>query len=136
MEALSDKFARSASGNVMAIVNEAQPDRIFRQTELPALLSNPDVTAINGFDRKDLALEPSKAFDRIQQGQLLIEDKRQPQPALAAAALEDNQPQRPALKPFPGQTAEHFARETQAHEQKQLQPQQEVKLKEEITRGL
>ena len=62
----------------------AEPDRVFREKELPALLANPDVPEINGYDRKDLALEPSKAFERIQQGQVLIEDKRQLQGTAAA----------------------------------------------------
>lgn len=44
----SERFAQAASGNIVAIVPEADPERIFAQVEVRALLANPDVTSING----------------------------------------------------------------------------------------
>lgn len=76
--------------------------------------------------------EPSQVIENQKLQQSHSIDKPQ--------AAPEKQPEPPALKRFPGQTDEHYARELKAQEQKLQQPQsereQELKLnKEEITRG-
>lgn len=50
----SEKYAREASGDIVAYVDGARPDRVFAQKELPILLENPNVKTINGLDRNFL----------------------------------------------------------------------------------
>jgi len=45
---VSENFAAQAKGNVRLIVGGGGDDRIFAQTELPALLRNPEITSIEG----------------------------------------------------------------------------------------
>jgi hypothetical protein len=65
----SQRFAKGASGDVTAFVRGASPDRVFAQTELPALLSNPNVSSINGMPTQLLrtmeANEAGSAFRAI-----------------------------------------------------------------------
>jgi hypothetical protein len=65
----SEKFAKAASGDVTAFVHGASPDRVFAQTELPILLKNKDVNAINGISRQALEemerVKPGSAFQAI-----------------------------------------------------------------------
>ena len=51
---VSENFAKETKGRVIAIVPNASPGRTFGQTELRALLNNPNITAINGLDKMEL----------------------------------------------------------------------------------
>ncbi len=48
----SERFAQGSTGDVRTITPNAVADRIFAQTELPKLLSNADVTHINGVPKE------------------------------------------------------------------------------------
>ena len=48
---VSENFAKETKGRVIAIVPNASSGRTFGQTELKALLQNPDVTHINGLEK-------------------------------------------------------------------------------------
>ncbi|MCW4454505.1 hypothetical protein OK348_06820 [Flavobacterium sp. MXW15] len=52
---VSGRFADGARGEVRAIVPNAVPDRVFGATELPRILANPQVTAVEGLPRPMLA---------------------------------------------------------------------------------
>ncbi|MDH5722127.1 MAG: hypothetical protein OEY94_02250 [Alphaproteobacteria bacterium] len=49
---ISRGFAENARGDVVTVTPYARSDRIFVQTELPALLNNPNVNTINGLPRQ------------------------------------------------------------------------------------
>ena len=48
---LSERFVSAAAGEVRTLTPFADPTRVFSQTELPALLSNPNVTHIDGLSK-------------------------------------------------------------------------------------
>jgi Ca2+-binding RTX toxin-like protein len=50
----SARFANATSGEVRVLAPLADSTRVFAQTELPALLDNPNVTRIDGIARADL----------------------------------------------------------------------------------
>jgi hypothetical protein len=59
----SRRFANDASGDVVAYVRGANPDRVFARTELPALVNNTNVTSINGIPREQLLnMSPQQRF--------------------------------------------------------------------------
>ncbi|PPD33591.1 MAG: hypothetical protein CTY19_07545 [Methylomonas sp.] len=58
----SRRFAENASGYVRVIAPEALGNRIFAQTELKALLENPQVTSIEGISKSEFA---GKSIDEI-----------------------------------------------------------------------
>lgn len=47
----SRRFIESASGNITAFVDNADPRSVFRSEELPDILKNPKITTINGIDK-------------------------------------------------------------------------------------
>jgi hypothetical protein len=51
---VSENFVKLASGDVRLIVGGGGQDRVFAQTELPALLQNPAVTSIEGVPKDSL----------------------------------------------------------------------------------
>ncbi|MEB3199058.1 MAG: calcium-binding protein, partial [Synechococcaceae cyanobacterium] len=55
---ISLRFVQGAEGEVITFTAQAQLDRIFARTELPALLANPRVTSIDGIPRELLAALP------------------------------------------------------------------------------
>lgn len=60
----STRFAEHVHGDVQTHVIDARGDRTFRETELPILLDNEQVTAINGIARDELrALVLDQNFD-------------------------------------------------------------------------
>ncbi len=73
-EEASEKYASSATGEVNTFVVGAHEDRIFRDTELPALLENEKVTAINGLDREEVKelhdKDPEAAFNKVCEAEL------------------------------------------------------------------
>lgn len=64
---VSKAFAESAVGDVRVIAPNTLDNSVFAQTELPALLANPNVTAIEGIPKTDLLKLGSHAaiFDFI-----------------------------------------------------------------------
>jgi len=48
---ISRGYAENAKGNIITVTPHAKPDRIWLQTELPALMNNPYVDAINGLPK-------------------------------------------------------------------------------------
>jgi hypothetical protein len=50
----SARFADATKGEVRAIVSGAAPDRVFGATEVPHILANPNVPAVEGIPHKDL----------------------------------------------------------------------------------
>jgi len=65
-DVVSDKFASEAKGAVRLIVGGGGNDRIFAQTELPAILRNPAVTSIEGIPIQSLRDSLNKiGFDRV-----------------------------------------------------------------------
>jgi hypothetical protein len=79
MDKVSERFAKNARGHVNTFVIGAKPERIFRTTELPALLNNSKVKSINGVDRNDLKKlhdrDPNRAFDQICRAELVRDIK-------------------------------------------------------------
>ena len=63
----SYRFAMDASGDVRVIAPEALSDRVFAKTELPALLANDNVTAIEGIPKDQLKAlgDPEAIFKAI-----------------------------------------------------------------------
>jgi len=66
----SARFADATRGEVKVIASGASPDRVFGQTELPRILSNPEVTTIEGIPRETLVARQvthgtQAAFDMI-----------------------------------------------------------------------
>jgi RHS repeat-associated protein len=65
----SEKYAKGASGDIIAHVNGAKSDRVFATIELPILLDNEKVTTINGVPRKFLQRmegeNPGSAFKAL-----------------------------------------------------------------------
>lgn len=60
----SERFAENVQGEVQTHVIDARGDRTFRETELPILLDNEQVTSINGISREELkALSPDQNYD-------------------------------------------------------------------------
>jgi RTX calcium-binding nonapeptide repeat (4 copies) len=57
---VSRKFAEETKGDVRLIIGGAGADRIFAQTELKALLNNPEVRTIEGIPRTSLKLLESR----------------------------------------------------------------------------
>lgn len=53
-EKASEQYAQQAQGDVVAYNLNAQPDGIYRQTELPNLVENENVSSINGFTRDEI----------------------------------------------------------------------------------
>jgi hypothetical protein len=53
-DAASQRFAASATGDVRTIMPLADSTRVFSQTEVAALLSNSNITSINGITVEDL----------------------------------------------------------------------------------
>lgn len=51
----SARFADATKGEVVAIVGDADPGRVFGKTEVPHILANPNVTTIEGIPRETLA---------------------------------------------------------------------------------
>ena len=51
----SARFADATRGEVKVIASGAAPDRVFALTELPHILTNPEVTTIEGIPRETLA---------------------------------------------------------------------------------
>lgn len=68
---VSLRYAENVSGDVFAIVRDADPLRIFSQVELQALLENEAVTSINGIPKEDLLRFGSSSvlnvFDLVQE---------------------------------------------------------------------
>ena len=56
----SRRFISNVKGQVVAFVKNAHPKSIFRMIELPLLLTNENVTTINGIDKYKFA----KSFDK------------------------------------------------------------------------
>ena len=48
----SRRFIESASGNITAFVDNADPRSVFRSEELPAILENDKITTINGIEKR------------------------------------------------------------------------------------
>ena len=48
---ISENFAATAKGRVIAMIPNANPGQVFGLTELKALLKNPEVTHINGLEK-------------------------------------------------------------------------------------
>ncbi len=61
--AASDSYVNSASGNVVTITANASPIRIFGEVELDALLTNPDVTSIDGISVDALNAQLDRLVD-------------------------------------------------------------------------
>jgi hypothetical protein len=66
----SARFADATRGEVKVIASGAAPDRVFALTELPHILTNPEVTTIEGIPRETLAARQAthgtqSAFDMI-----------------------------------------------------------------------
>ena len=53
----SERFIRSASGNVTAFVKDADKRSVFRSTELPQILNNPKIRTINGIDKFEFRVQ-------------------------------------------------------------------------------
>jgi hypothetical protein len=51
----SARFADATKGEVVAIVGDADPGRVFGKVEVPHILANPNVTTIEGIPRETLA---------------------------------------------------------------------------------
>lgn len=51
----SGRFADATKGEVVAIVGDADPGRVFGKVEVPHILANPNVTRIEGIPRETLA---------------------------------------------------------------------------------
>jgi hypothetical protein len=51
----SGRFADATKGEVVAIVGDADPGRVFGKVEVPHILANPNVTTIEGIPRETLA---------------------------------------------------------------------------------
>lgn len=51
----SKRLIDEAAGNITAFVDNADPRSVFCSMELPALLSNPAVTTVNGMDKFEFA---------------------------------------------------------------------------------
>jgi hypothetical protein len=63
---VSARFVEATTGPVVTLVGGAAPDRVFAQTEVPALLRNNKITTVDGIPRALLAqLTPDQAFDAI-----------------------------------------------------------------------
>jgi uncharacterized Zn-binding protein involved in type VI secretion len=66
----SRQYASQASGAVRAFVTGARERSVFRTVELPALVDNPAVTAINGIPREQLQQvynkSPAAAFNLVE----------------------------------------------------------------------
>lgn len=52
---VSARFVEATTGEVRALVNRAEPDRVFGMTELPRALANPNITQVEGIARTELA---------------------------------------------------------------------------------
>ena len=64
----SRRFAQNATGTISIIAPEGEAFKIFAQTELPALLDNPNVTHIDGIPREQLiAMRDTKGLAAVQQ---------------------------------------------------------------------
>jgi ADP-ribosyl cyclase len=50
----SEKFTQQASGNVSAVIVNADKDRVFYQTEFPLLVKGDNITSINGIRTDEL----------------------------------------------------------------------------------
>jgi hypothetical protein len=79
----SEQFSKNAKGDIETHVIDARPDSIFRETELPALLENQNVTSINGISRQELkALYDTgpegqrEAYDKICAAELARDQQR------------------------------------------------------------
>ena len=88
----SHKFASSVSGDVTTRVIGAAEDSAFRQVELPTLLANDKVTAINGVPREELKSlfekDPEAAFNKVCESEL-AHSRLQVQGTNDPAALAD-----------------------------------------------
>ncbi|MFZ5636662.1 MAG: peptidoglycan-binding protein [Pseudomonadota bacterium] len=51
----SGRFADATKGEVVAIVGDADPGRVFGKVEVPRILANPSVTTVEGIPRETLA---------------------------------------------------------------------------------
>ncbi len=51
----SKRFIGEAKGEVTAFVNNADPRSVFCKMELPNILTNPNLTKINGMDKHEFA---------------------------------------------------------------------------------
>ncbi|MFM6051839.1 MAG: hypothetical protein ACKPA7_09400, partial [Sphaerospermopsis kisseleviana] len=80
----SKRYAENARGHVNTFVMGAKANRVFRTTELPALVKNQKVKSINGVNRrifeKAYAKDPNRAFRLICLSELR-RDKREGIPA-------------------------------------------------------
>jgi len=51
---ISREFTQNINGDVRTVTPNADAQRVFAQTELPALLDNPNVTTINGIEKQKI----------------------------------------------------------------------------------
>ncbi|PXY95184.1 hypothetical protein DKK76_06975, partial [Frischella perrara] len=63
-DTVSKKFVSGASGNV-EVIGHMDPNRVFAQTELPALMKNPNVHSVNGIDKSILRSLENNGLEHI-----------------------------------------------------------------------